>query len=372
MDSPSLDAPAAKLSSGALVQLSKNARRFYRQHDYLKACALYRQGLASDPQNLYLLSGLGDACRESQDYAVARVAYESLLQIEPDNLFALRGLGDLCRDEGDLGAAIQLWQRYLGLRSDDVYVMMRVADAYKALDQHERAESFYHRILELSPQDTIALTGLADLLHCNGRDLEAIACYEKILTLRKDVLQILTIVGKLCWRVADFEKAKRFFLLALDIDPDNPYALYGLGNCYRWQQDYRRAVETWQRILRHNSGTINLYSRLGDALGHLGELDEAEASYRLALGEGYDRYAKIGLIKLCCDRGDFGRAMEELNDLVSNETDPWQQINELSQRFVRAGRREAMISFYHHLLEARVPNCIDPRRLADLIEKLEG
>lgn len=372
MQTSRLTAPGSKLSSDALVQLSKNARRFYRQHDYRKACQLYRQGLESDPQNIYLLSGLGDACRVSQDYAGARRAYESLLHIQPDNLFALRGLGDLCRDEGDFLAAIHLWQHYLGLRPEDIYVMMRVADAYKALDQIELAESFYRQILELSPQDTIALSGLADLLHYAGRDLEAIACYEKILTLRQDVLQTLTIVGKVCWRVGDIEKAKRFFLLALDIDPDNPYALYGLGNCYRWQRDFRRAVDTWQRILRHNPGTINLYSRLGDALGHLGELDEAEESYRLALGEGYDRYAKIGLIKLCCDQGDFGRAVEELNDLLANEADPWQQINELSQRFVLAGRREAMISFYHHLLEARVPNCIDPLRLADLIKKLEN
>jgi tetratricopeptide (TPR) repeat protein len=372
MDRPSSADTPAKLSSEAIIQLSKNARRFYRNGEYARACELYRQGLESDPRNPYLLSGLGDACREAGDLTRARAAYQSLLDKEPDNLFALRGLGDLCKDEGAFSAAVGLWKRYLGLRPQDVYVMMRLADAYKGLDQLDLAEELYRQILELAPQDTIALSGLADLLHGTGRDLEAIACYEKILTLRKDVLQVLTIVGKLCWRVNDYEKSKRFFLLALDIDPDNPYALYGLGNCYRWQRDYRRAVETWQRILRHNSGTINLYSRLGDALGHLGELDEAEESYRLALGAGYDRYAKIGLIKLCCDRGEFSRAVEELNDLLANETDPWQQINELSQRFVRAGRRESMLTFYHHLLESRVPNCIDPRRLADLIEKLEA
>lgn len=371
MDKSSSVDPPAQLSGQAIIQLSKNARSFYLKREYVKACELYCQGLKSDPHNVYLLSGLGDACREMGDFAGARTAYQSLLDREPNNLFALRGLGDVSRDEGLLRAAIDLWDRYLRQRPEDVYVLMRVADAHKKLDQLDLAEGVLRRILELAPQDTVALSGLADLLHGTGRYLEAIACYEKILTLRKDVLQVLTIVGKLCWRVADFEKAKRFFLLALDIDPDNPYALYGLGNCYRWQCDYRRAVETWRRILRHNSGTINLYSRLGDALGHLGELDEAEESYRLALGDGYDRYAKIGLIKLCCERGDFGRAIEELNDLLANETDPWQQINELSQRFVRAGRRESMIAFYDHLLEARVPNCIDPRRLADLIEKLE-
>lgn len=371
MNKPPSDSAAADLSVDAVIQLSKKARLLFRQKKFTEACELYRQGLNSDPYNPYLLSGLGDACRELGDVPGARQAYQSLLSQDKDNLFALRGLGDVLKGLGELEDALPLWERYLQLRPGDVHVMTRVADACKHLERYPRAEQLYREVLEGAPMDHFALTGLADLLHRTGRDLESIACYEKVLTLRHDMLHILTIIGKLCWRVSDFDKAKRFFLKALDIDPDNPYALYGLGNCYRWQRDYQKAVETWQRILQHNEGTLALYSRLGDAFTHLGDLSSAEQAYRQVLDQGYDRYAQIGLIKLLCDKGDFTRALEELNNLLAIEQDPWQQLDELSRRFVRTGRREAMISFFQHLLEASVPNSLDPERIAQHLARLE-
>lgn len=371
MNTTPSDPDSANISPEAVIQLSKKARRFFRQRKYAEACELYRQGLAADPVNPYLLSGLGDACRETGDVAGARDAYQSLLELDDNNLFALRGLGDLHKGQGALEEALPLWERYLTLRPADAHVMTRVADACKNLERYPQAEDIYRRIIEADPMDRFALTGLADLLHRTDRNLEAIACYEKVLTLRHDMLHILTIIGKLCWRVSDFDKAKRFFLKALDIDPDNPYALYGLGNCYRWQREYQKAVETWQRILEHNEGTIALYSRLGDAFTHLGDLSSAEQAYRQVLDQGYDRYAQIGLIKLLCDQGDFTRAVEELNALLGSEQDPWLQLEELSRRFVRTGRRAAMIRFYEHLRDASVPNSLDPERLRQLITRLE-
>lgn len=370
-DSPS-HPNSSGLSAEGVIQLSKKARRLFRHKKYDQARELYLQGLASDPGNPYLLSGMGDACRECGDISGAQKAYEALLTLEPDNLFALRGLGDLLKGEDAPRDALPLWERYLELRPNDIHVMTRIAEVFKKLEDFEKAELIYRQILQIAAMDRFALTGLADLLHRKGHDLEAIACYEKVLTLQHDMLHILTIVGKLCWRVSDFDKAKRFFLKALDIDPDNPYALYGLGNCYRWTREYDKAVETWQRILQHNEGTIALYSRLGDAFTHLGDLSSAELAYRQVLDQGYDRFAQIGLIKLLCDQGNFSRAIEELNELLAVEPDPWQQLDELSRRFVRTGRREAMITFYHHLLDSTVPNCIDPERIRQLLTTLEA
>lgn len=363
---------ATVLSSEAVIRLSKNARQLFRQREYIQACKLYRQGLATNQDNPYLLSGMGDACREAGDFVSAQQAYQRLLELDPQNLFALRGQGDLFKAKGRLTEAIPLWELYLDLRPGDVHVMTRIADACKKLERYAPARDLYQQILAIDAMDRFALTGLADLLHRTGCDLEAIACYEKILTMRHDMLHILTIVGKLCWRVSDYVKAEQFFLQALDIDPDNPYALYGLGNCYRWHREYGKAVEVWQRILQHNEGTIALYSRMGDAYTHLGDLSSAEQAYRRVLDQGYDHFAQIGLIKLLCEQGNFCRAIKELNDLLANEEDPWSQLDELNRRFVRCGRRQTMITFYSQLLDTSVPDSIDPERVRRLLVKLES
>jgi tetratricopeptide (TPR) repeat protein len=359
-------------SVDTVIQLSEKAHRLFRRKEYPQARELYRQGLSAEADNPYLLSGMGDVCRKMGDFAGAQKVYQRLLQLEPENLFALRGLGDSFKGAGRLDEAIPHWVHYLRLQPADAHVMSRLADALKHLGRYAQAEGLYRQIIQLDSDDSYALRGLADLLQRTERYPESICCYERLLTLGHEVLHVLTIVGKLCWRLSDFEKAEYFFRKALDIDPENAYALYGLGNCYRWYRDYAQAVEIWQRLLLHNEGTATLFSRMGDAYVHLGDLASAEQAYRQVLDRGYDRFAKIGMVKLLCDQDEFSRAVYELEDLLANEADAWHQIEELSQRFVRTGRREALIRFYHHLRDAVLPDSIEPRRIRGILEKLEA
>ncbi len=46
-----------------------------------------------------------------------------------------------------------------------------------------------------------------------------------------------------------YEEAKEYFLEALDIDPDNPYAHYNLGVVYEQQGDFQEAFNSYQRVI---------------------------------------------------------------------------------------------------------------------------
>ena len=61
-----------------------------------------------------------------------------------------------------------------------------------------------------------------------------------------------------------------FFERALRIDPDNSYALFGLGDVLRWQGDTEQAVHHWERLLQTAEGTIPMLTRLGDIYQQLG------------------------------------------------------------------------------------------------------
>jgi tetratricopeptide (TPR) repeat protein len=352
----------------SVIDISKKARQKFRARRYPEACELYRAGLKKEPDNPYLLSGMGDACRECGDYEEAENCYRHLLSVDKNNLFALRGLGDVCKKLGRHQEAIRLWSQYLALRPRDKHVMTRIADSCKALQQLDRAEEVYRQILRMAPDDRFALTGMADLQHRQGRDEEAIRYYEKVLEFNQDELHTLTIIGKLCWRINDFDKAETYFRRALKIDPENPYALYGLGNCFRWHRQYEKAIEIWLEILRHSEGTQALFTRMGDAYVHLGALESAEKSYLRALEQGYDRYALIGLILLYCGIDQSEKAMAKFWELIENEPDVAAQLEELSKRFVRTGQRESMLRFFQNLLQTGS----GASRVLDEIQALAG
>ncbi len=356
----------------SIIDISKKGREKFRSRKYREACELFGRGLQREPDNPYLLSGMGDACREIGNFVEAEHCYRRLLDVDRNNLFALRGLGDVCKKQGRHQEAVRYWKQYLSLRPRDKHVMTRIADSCKTLLQFDQAEATYLQILKYEPQERFALTGIADLQHRLGRDSEAISYYEKVLEFDQNELHILTIVGKLCWRINDFEKAERYFNRALNIDPKNPYALYGLGNCYRWHRQYQKTLEVWNEILEFSAGNKTLHSRMGDVYVHLNQLDAAEKSYRLALQEGYDRFAMVGLLRLLCEQNQWQQAIDLFWALCEKEDVADLQLEELSRRFVRSGQRELLLVFFGRLLAAdqgSVTACVEIR---SLLEKLQN
>ncbi|SHI47920.1 Tetratricopeptide repeat-containing protein [Malonomonas rubra DSM 5091] len=356
----------------SVIDLSKKGRQKFRSRRYQEACDLFSQGLEREPDNPYLLSGMGDACREIGNFEEAERCYRHLLEIDKNNLFALRGLGDVCKKLGRHQEAIRLWNQYLNLRPRDKHVMTRIADSCKALLQFDKAEEAYRQIIKFDPRDRFALTGMADLQHRLGHDEKAIEYYEKVLQFDPNELHILTIIGKLCWRINKFEKAESFFRRALSIDPHNPYALYGLGNCFRWHHQYDKAIEIWQEILKHNEGTQALFTRMGDAHMHLGDIDKAEASYLKAMQLGDDPFAVAGLVRLYCDKSEFPQAAKFFWILVADEDDAAPQIEELVKRFVRSGQRDVMLQFFRLLLADPQGGERAIREIEAMVERLEG
>lgn len=357
-------------SQNSVIHLSKSARQKLRDRRFDEAISLFRQGLDLEPDNPYLLSGMGDACRESGDFQEAEHCYLSLLDIDEKNLFALRGLGDVYKKQGRHLEAIDLWEKYLSYRPLDKHVMTRIADSLKLSQDYEKAEKVYQQILGKSPRDRFALTGLADLQHRQGRDEEAIQTYERVLSFDRNELHILTIVGKLCWRVSDFERAERYFRRALEVEPKNPYALYGLGNCYRWFREYEKALEIWQEILTFSEGTQALHTRMGDAHSNVGRVDEAEKSYLKALTYGEDIYSLAGLVCLYSERCNWPEARRFFVLLMSEAQDSGTRLDLLCKRFARFDQSVALIGLLRQLLSGDIEDQNLRRKLEQQLDAL--
>ncbi len=355
----------------SVIEISKRGRQKFRCRLFDEARDLFREGLQREPDNPYLLSGMGDACRETGEFAEAERCYRHLLESDSRNLFALRGIGDVCKKLGRHQEAIRHWKQYLSLRPRDKHVMTRIADSCKVLQQFDEAAEAYRQILQFDPSDRFAMTGMADLQHRLGKDEEAIEYYEKVLQFDPNELHILSIIGKLCRRINAFDKAERYFRRALDIDPHNPYALYGLGNCFRWHHQYEKAIEIWQEILKYNEGTQALFTRMGDAYVNLGNNDDAEPAYRKAMQLGDDPFAVTGLIRLYCERRDWPQAVELFWTLVTNQAEATFQLEELTKRFIRAGQREIMLDFFRQLLLANDAKSAITDEIESLLSRLD-
>ena len=127
------------------------------------------------------------------------------------------------------------------------------AHADRALEMYERgrwaeAESELRKALSLNPAQSEWHFSLAMTLEAAGRDLEALNSYERVIELDPDQLDAYVAAGALCNRL----------------------------------RRYRQAIEWLDTVIERAPTLESAYAHKIDALGRLGEHDEAEATFYLA------------------------------------------------------------------------------------------
>ena len=86
-------------------------------------------------------------------------------------------------------------------------------------------------------------------------------------------------VGNIYQRRSDYQNAEKYYRKATELEPDNSYALYGLGNCQRGAGHIEEAIDLWSQILDKEPYNQNILSRLGDAWMSRDESDKARELY---------------------------------------------------------------------------------------------
>lgn len=363
--------PAAAPTHGRVIELSKQGHRLFKENRYREACALFEEALDLEPNNPYILTGLGDTLRTLKNYPRATRCYQEVLDKDPDNLFALRGLGDTYRGQRQMEKALVLWERYIQFRPRDIFVVTRIADGHKSIGNHDQAEKRYRQALGINRDDRYALMGLADLYQKTGQDDLAISHYEQVLAKGPQMINILTIVANLYWHRGALEKAKEYFEKALEIENYNSYALYGLGNYYRWQRDHATAITLWERILEHDEGTVNMLTRLADAYRATGNFGAAEKTYRQNMEKGYDKFSLLGLAKLHALRGEGEEALSCYQTLVGREGEDGWFFQELAKIMVENAWGKEAAAFYRGVRTLHRGNPSLLQKLTELAEPLQ-
>lgn len=168
--------------------------------------------------------------------------------------------------------------------------MERPTPALEAQDPAGTAmEARYRGLLDANPQDLGAWQALGRLLAGFGRLDEAAACYRKVLrtrpeheAARAELAATLEALGRTRLEACD-PLAREAYQEALDLDPERPDCLLGLGDLQQAEGDLPGAVARYERALHlrpHDTGAL---IRLGRLYALADQLDHAARWYGWAL-----------------------------------------------------------------------------------------
>lgn len=105
-------------------------------------------------------------------------------------------------------------------------------------------------------------------------------------------------VGNIYRRRLEYKQASRYYEKAIQYEPWNTIAQYGLGHCQRGMRNLDEAIVWWSKILDKEPNNQDIHDRVGDAMLAMGDFEHSLEHYRKSLSIGFDPYALIGLSKI--------------------------------------------------------------------------
>lgn len=138
---------------------------------------------------------------------------------------------------------------------------------------------------------------------------EARQRFEEVLEAEPENNYALVGMGDLERKERRFNKAVTYYLQCLEHYPENNYALFGLAESYRSMKQFNRAVEVWERYLKHDGENVTVLTRVADAYRKARIFDRSRELYQQVLElEPENSYALIGLGHLNYDFHNYAEA----------------------------------------------------------------
>ena len=353
-----------------VAELSQQAYQLLKE-DYLdEAEALFHEMLGHEPENNYALVGLGDAARKRRRYQQAVEYYQKCLETHPENNYALFGLADCYKSMRHFHKAINVWERYLKHDNENVTVLTRVADAYRKVRDLANSQRLYMRVLEVEPDNPYALIGLGHL-HYDFRDYrKALQFWERMYELNGDQvdIRVLTSIGNCHRKMKTFERGTYYFDRALEREPDNFYALFGMADCCRGLNRAEESLEYWNRILAKDPSNKVILTRAGDAYRGMDKYDSAEMYYNKALNIEYDAYAVIGLALINKAKGAYAQAIQALESVKTVEPKNHRLYTEIAECYLNMNEPRKALEVLQQFQKLGIRN----RYVNDLFDRIRS
>ena len=238
--------------------------------------ALYKSVIARAPRFAEAYAGLCQTYttmyRNTRDVKYFQLAEQRCFRasaLSDDNASVDTALGELYRISGRLDASLERLEAARKKTPFSTEVLRQLAMVKQQLKLDDEAKALLQYAQELEPNDWKNYAALASLYFDTGRYSDAAHEYEMSMKLSANKAHALNDVAVAWYMAGDYQKAIDAWQASLD-DGGNPGALSNLGSAYFYNQNFNKAVETYEKSLKLHPEDARLWSNTGDAVMHTG------------------------------------------------------------------------------------------------------
>jgi len=164
----------------ALPLMALSVVSFQRASAWRNSLTLWNDAVVKTPNSSRAWGLLAETYHFAGDNDAARRAYERGLELNPEQVQVLSGLGDLYNDLGELDKGYELLNRLIKIDPEDAIGWARLGDNYLKRGDYTQAESAYKRALAIQPDAMQVVMMLGDLAVIQGRLEKARDYYSQV------------------------------------------------------------------------------------------------------------------------------------------------------------------------------------------------
>lgn len=274
-----------EISKDLILQRAKAASL---ARDFDTAIRLYKQLLASDPNNLDLLDKLAQLYIKSSCDTKALPILQQMIKIKPQNTKTLNELGSIYRRLKQYNESIEVLQKALVIDENDPQIYYNLGFTYKFMDRYDDAIECLKTVIDKNPNDVLAYNHLGRIHESKHEYEKALECYKK----------------------------------GLKIDPNHPILHLNMAKTYEALKQNANAITEYETTLRARPGWLEAIDSFSSLLMKSNRTKEAGTLIQQALhldNKNVKMYSKMGDVYFA--QGGYTDAKQEYDNALKIESE---------------------------------------------------
>lgn len=260
---------------------------YFADGDDEQAAEAFGKALAINPAHLESQLARAEALRRAGNDDAARADYQAVLKRMPDHRDAAARLASLLREARKYEDAIDVIRDVLRNAGANARVYVQLGLIYFAQGRDELADLVLTKAAELDAEEPAIYNARALLALERGEAQVAFDLFDHATSLDPDYLDARYNKAAVLMNAGDYAGAKGELTVVIDKDPGDLRARLALGVAYRGTEEYDRARDSWERVVKDAPRRSRLR---GDALFNLAVLHMDYLEDEKGAMQALDRY----------------------------------------------------------------------------------
>lgn len=290
------------------------------------------------------LRDMGDQHAQAGDLAQAETLYRQALASDPNDIVTLHRLGHMAIRTGRIEEALHLFTRAIGINRRVPELHMGMAAACHAASRLEESAAHCAEAARVHPGYAEAHLEQGNVLMELNRPADAVACYQRAVASRPGYVQALVNLGRALYGLGKPEEAINAWRQAQAAEPQHPLPAMNLGIAFVREGRHVEAIEHLRRALALAPDSVEALTNLAKAYVAAEDILQALQTVWRALAISETQDAKAVFVE-CLRRFRFTADMPELRGAVARAvTDAWARLDDFNAAATDLAKHSAVLA----------------------------